>query len=349
MHLQNLSLLLLVAIFAAGAVAIWIAGTYLSKSTDILSRRFGLGEALGGMILLAFVTNLPEIAIVISAAAQHKVSLAVGNILGGISIQTVVLVVLDAFGASKTSLTYQSSSLTRALEAMLVIAVLSVVVMGHQLPASLTFFRCTPQSLLIVIVWIAGLKLIAKAGKGLPWQLKQNNDQQQDKKDKNGEMKKKSTGYVLATFITTAIVTLVAGLALERSSDVISGKIGMDGVLFGATVLAAATSLPEVSTGLAAMKAKQYELAVSDIFGGNAFLPVLFVLAAVISGNSVIPAANKADIYLTGLAIMLTGIYIWGIIFKSPKKILAMGIDSFIVLLTYIAGVAGLFAVASGS
>ena len=63
--------------------------------------------------------------------------MAVGNILGGIAIQTVVLVVLDAFGVrGREPLTYRAASLSLVLEGVLVIAVLTVAVMGSQLPST---------------------------------------------------------------------------------------------------------------------------------------------------------------------------------------------------------------------
>ncbi|MDR7166418.1 Ca2+/Na+ antiporter [Nocardia kruczakiae] len=37
---------------------------------------------------------------------------------------------------------------------------------------------------------------------------------------------------------------------IERSGEELFGRCGRSGVVFGATVLAAATSLPELSTGL---------------------------------------------------------------------------------------------------
>jgi len=73
----------LVAIFAACAAAIWVAGIKLSQTTDVLATRLHFGEALGGLILLALATNLPEIAITASAAIAHNLDIAIGNILGG--------------------------------------------------------------------------------------------------------------------------------------------------------------------------------------------------------------------------------------------------------------------------
>ena len=96
--LSSLSLPVLLLIFVGAAAAVWVAGLKLSDTTDVLSGHLGLGEALGGLIILAIVTNLPEIASTSSAALRQNLGVATGNILGGIAIQTVVLVILDIFG-----------------------------------------------------------------------------------------------------------------------------------------------------------------------------------------------------------------------------------------------------------
>jgi len=144
-----------------------------------------------------------------------------------------------------------------------------------------------------------------------------------------------------------ALVTLVLGVTLERGGDAIAGHIGLSGVLFGATVLAAATSLPELSTGLTSVRSGDYQLAISDIFGGNAFLPVLFLLATLLSGKAVLPHAHPTDIYLTAVACLLTLVYAAGLLFRPERRFAGMGVDSLVVLGLYVIGVAGLFEIAA--
>jgi cation:H+ antiporter len=85
-------------------------------------------------------------------------------------------------------------------------------------------------------------------------------------------------------------------------------------------------------------------MAVSDIFGGNAFLPVLFLMASFIGGDAILPNLKPSDIYLTVLGIILTGIYMIGMVIHSKNQILRMGIDSFIALIVYLIGLIGLVA-----
>src|SRR3954452_1062466 len=248
--MSGLPTLVLVLIFLAAAIAIGVAGIELSNQTDVLSTRLHLGTALGGLILLALATNLPEIAIVASAAVSGDVGVAVGNILGGIAIQTVVLVVLDVFGVrGDRPLTYRAASLVLVLEAALVVSILAVVVAGTQLPNDLIAFRMTPGAVLIVILWAAGLFLLQRAGHALPWHesgeapdnQKPARGHSQQTAEKNASDRGVSTAKAATIFGVAALATLISGVVLERSGEAISGDIGLSGVLFGATVLAAAT------------------------------------------------------------------------------------------------------------
>lgn len=344
----SLPLISLIPIFLIAATAVWIAGIQLSKTTDIIDTRYGVGEALGGLIILAITTNLPEIAIVVSGALTNNIDIAIGNILGGIAIQTLVLVLLDGLGlGQKAALTYVAASLQLVLEGILVIGVLVISIMGTQLPQSIVFARIAPGDLLIIAAWLIGLWLINKARTGLPWHEEgRAPDTARPEQNRSHEkIKKWSAPRLFLVFMISALVTLAAGFILEESGSAIAANIGWSGVLFGSTILAAATSLPEISTGLAAIKIGDYTLAVSDIFGGNAFLPILFLPATLLSGQSVLPQAQRADIYLGSLGALLTTVYLYGLIFRPKRQIFCLGADSVVVLILYIVGIAGLFTI----
>ena len=103
MSFTNLSSTLLLSLFLIATIAIWISGIKLTKAIDAITTHFGLGEAFGGMVFLAIVTNLPEIAITAVAAYHSDYDIAISNILGGIAIQTVVLSLIDVFGVGRSA------------------------------------------------------------------------------------------------------------------------------------------------------------------------------------------------------------------------------------------------------
>ena len=133
-----------------------------------------------------------------------------------------------------------------------------------------------------------------------------------------------------------APVDAAAAISLELENDQ------------GDPVLAASTALPEVSTGIASVRMGDYQLAVSDIFGGNAFLPVLFLWAGLLSGTAVLPQITAVDIYLTGLVILLTVVFVWGLIARPQRRIGPIGVDSAVALALYLVGMIG-FATFAGA
>src|SRR5436190_1816486 len=142
---------LLSILFVAGAAVTWAAGVGLSRATDALDIRLRLGEELGGVLLLAFAGSLPELAITVSAAAQGNLDLAAGNLIGGIAIQTMVLVLCDVAAGPDRPLTFLVGALTPVLEGMLVILVVSGVLMGALLaPTTAIGGVVSPASVAIV-------------------------------------------------------------------------------------------------------------------------------------------------------------------------------------------------------
>ena len=186
---------LLLLIFLAAAGATWAAGILLSKATDALDARLGLGDAIGGLILLSIAGSLPELAITISADSQGNLQLAAGNLIGGIAIQTMVLVLCDIAVGPQRPLTYLVGRLTPVLEGLLVVILVAGVEMGALLKRSTAIGGVVnPASLGIVVVWIVGLYVIQREAKDPRWSI---------------EMPAcTANGWLVATIPRRAIVTL---------------------------------------------------------------------------------------------------------------------------------------------
>ncbi len=337
---------LLLLVFLGGAVATWLAGVELSKTTDALDRRLGFGEELGGLILLAVAGSLPEVAITVSAALGGNLDLAAGNLIGGIVTQTMVLVVCDLF--ARRPLTFLVGSLIPVLEGLLVIVVVSLVLLGGLLPASVAIGGVvSPSSIAIVLVWTAGIVVVDRVRRNAKWEVVMHGAQpgrpHHRMKVPNVPLphEQKSTASIALRFGVACVVTLGAGVALELTGNGLADRAGVNGVVFGATFLALATALPEISSGIEAVRLGDNQLAVGDIFGGNAFQVCLFLPADLIAGTPVLPLAGRLNAWLASVGIVLTAIYTMGIVVRAERPA-RLGPDSILALVVFALGIAGL-------
>jgi cation:H+ antiporter len=341
----------LVLVFLAGVGATWVAGVILSRTTDTLDARLGLGEELGGILLLAVAGSLPELAITVSAAAQGNLGLAAGNLIGGIAVQTMVLVICDAVAGRQRPLTFLVGALTPVLEGMLVVLVVSAVLMGALLKPSTSIGGVvSPASVAIVVVWMAGVYVINRVRKDPRWKVSMPGSapgrrRRQRVQEAAHPYAGRSTARVAGLFLGACTVTLAAGVALELSGNKLADRADVNGAIFGATVLAAATALPEISSGVAAVRLGDNALAIADIFGGNAFQVCLFLVADLIAGRPVLPTTGHLNSWLASLGVALTAIYAIGVVARPSRARFRLGPDSLLAMLVFALGVAGMFAV----
>ena len=350
--MESLSTVALVGIFTVGAIATWIAGIYLSLTTDALDFRWKLGDALGGMVLLSVSGSLPEMAITMSAAAQHNLPLAAGNLIGGIAMQTMVLAICDMFVKGEKPLSYLVGSLMPVLEASLVMAIVAIVFMGSMLPPSIAVFGVSPASMVIILVWVLGIAILNKVRNSPAWEITMQGSKPGRPHRRiphptvNHPYEKWSTTRISMLFLIGSIVTLAAGVALAVSSAALSDRFHINGVVFGATILAAASALPEISTGIAAVRLGDHQLVMSDVFGGNAFQLCLFVLADIVAGTPALPLSGVENGWLAAVGILLTALYASSVVMRPSKRYLRLGLDSLVAILAFVVGIAGLMLIA---
>jgi cation:H+ antiporter len=236
-----------------------------------------------------------------------------------------------------------------------VILVVAGVEMGALLKPTVTIFgRISPASVAIVVIWSAGLFAINRARKDPRWSVEMPGSKPGRR---HGERRHPaqlhpfeghSTQFVASLFGAACAVTLGAGVLLEMSGNELANRVGVNGVIFGATVLAAATALPEISSGIAAVRLGDHALAIGDIFGGNAFQVCLFLVADIVAGRPVLPSAGNLNALLAALGVALTAVYGFGVISRPEHCRFRLGPDSLLALTLFSLGVAGMFFVRPG-
>jgi cation:H+ antiporter len=262
----------------------------------------------------------------------------------------MVLLVCDFAVGPSRPLTYLVGALTPVLEGLLVILVVAGVELGALLKESTAIGgRVSPASLGIVVIWVLGLYVINRVRKDPRWSVSMpgsrpgRHRRAQPHPEQPHPYAGATTARVALVFGLGCAVTLGAGVALEASGSDLANRLGVNGVIFGATVLAAATALPEISSGIAAVRLGDHALAIGDIFGGNAFQVCLFLVADLVAGKPVLPSAGNLNAWLAALGVALTAVYGFGVIGRPQHTHARLGPDSLLALALFGLGIAGLF------
>jgi cation:H+ antiporter len=263
----------------------------------------------------------------------------------------MVLVVCDVASSRTTALTYLVGSLTAVMEGLLVVFVVAEVIGGALLPPSDSIGPVSPASIAIVVTWLGGIAVLKEVRNRPAWDcaMPGSSPGRPHRRVRHpAEPKRRLTSSphrAIAVFVVASAVTLGAGIVLEVAGSDLADRANINGVVFGATVLATATALPEISSGIAAVRLGDNALAVADIFGGNAFQVCLFLVADLVAGQPVLPSAGKANGWLAALGVVLTVVYSFGVVVRLKRAYVGLGVDSILVVAIFALGIAGLYAI----
>lgn len=123
-------------------------------------------------------------------------------------------------------------------------------------------------------------------------------------------------GLLWLQLAATAVVILVASNFLVKSADVIALKTGLGRTFVGVVLLATATSLPELATGLGSiLVVDQPDLAVGDALGSNVVnLFIIGILDMWWRNGPILNAVGTTPVLIGTLGIAVTSLAILAII-----------------------------------
>jgi cation:H+ antiporter len=329
-----------VAIFTLAAGLVWLAGTRLARYAAAIGDQTGLEQAFAGMLLLGCLTSLPEVANVVTASHFGNPALAVNNLLGSAAINVVLLAVVDtAIGRQAlTAGVARSSTLMLAALCMLVLALVAAAVTS----GDIAFAGVGLWSAGLCVASIGAFWLSAAYGGRAPWVLR--GAEPPVERDRGARKVEESLPRLLAKTAAAAAVILVAGYALSQTGDGLARQTGLGAGLVGFLLIGFATSLPELSTLTAAIRMRRNAMALGEVLGTN-FVNISLILVAdlMFTGGPVINELGSFEVVSALLGLLLTGIYLIGLLEHRDRVVLRMGYDSLAVIVVFVGGAALLF------
>lgn len=327
------TLLASIIAFGVATLAIIIAGCRLTKLADELADRTGMGEALFGILLLAGVTSLPDLAAALSAAIDSRADLAMSAVMGSIALNLAFLGIADMV-YRKANLEHAAASPVNLMLAGLLIVLVTLPLLATVMPP-LAQWRVHPVTPLIAGVYLFGVHLVRRTKARPMWFARQT---RQTVPDTPAPQQSGNLALSWLAFIALAIATGISGWLVMEAAKGLADHSGISDTLVGGLAVALATSAPELVTTVAAVRYGALTLAISNIFGTNCF-NVLIVAAADAgySPGSIYHA--KAPVQMTwGLvSILMTAILLLGMLRRETYGIGRIGFESVLILAIYAA------------
>jgi cation:H+ antiporter len=144
---------------------------------------------------------------------------------------------------------------------------------------------------------------------------------------------------LVLAFLVSAAVIVAGGTFLARAGDVIAARTKLGGLWVGSVFLAFATSLPEITTDIAAVRIGAPDLAAGDLFGSSmANMVILALIGLMPAGRGVFRKVTLDHALYASLAVIMTCIAAITILMRPTVSLLGIGPGSILLLATYAVG-----------
>ena len=304
------------------------------KSADILidssskiARRFGISSFIIGITVIAFGTSAPELAVGVISAINHKNQLSLGNIIGS-SLSNIALIV--GIAAFIMPFNVRDTVVKREMP----------ILLGVQMILGVMLFvdgRLSRMEGIILLLGFLGFIIYvfsdAKNSINIQFDAEGDIDTDGDGNQLSQEADTKPKNESILKLLFFSLISLlglfIGGNLTVDSSTRIAQTLGLSETLIGLTVVALATTMPELITSIMAALKKEPDIVLGNCIGSNIFNSLLVLgISSVIS-----PIVVESRLWIDVIAMLILTIFV--LLMSLKKKKLQRGTGVFL-LISYI-------------
>lgn len=270
-----------------------LGANWLVNGATSIGVKAKLSPLIIGLTIVAFGTSLPEMIVNVFACIKGSPGLAIGNIIGS---NTMNILLILGVSAMIFPIDVSRISIRMDIPAGF-LATAAITLMAND------FFRGTAAT----INWVEGIVLLLMGMGYLLLTFKKNTELSED----SGAQQELPWGKTIFELIIGIIGLYIGGELVSNNAQHLALHWGMSESTVGLTVVATATSLPELITSIVAALKKNSAIAIGNVLGSN--ILNIFMVLGISSLITPLPFDAKMNqqllILFAANAIMLTVVF----------------------------------------
>lgn len=280
-------------LFALGIIFLIKGANYLVEGASSLSKKLGMPTLIVGLTIVAFGTSMPELIVNIFSAINGSTDIAFGNIIGS-NIANILLVL--GIVTLMSPIKIERSIIWREIPFSLLAVLVLFLVSNYLLIDKINIDFLTKVSGLVFLAFFVTFLYYTF------WAAKKSRSKL--RLVDIGIHKHKN--HVIFFMILFGLVGLyLGGRWIVEGAIFVSRQLGFSEFLISATIIALATSLPELATGITAARRNETGLAVGNVVGSNIFNIFWILGVTSLIAPLAIPNFINFDMIFLGFATLL--------------------------------------------
>lgn len=328
-----------IVLLVLGVIIVLKGADWLTDGAVNIATRFGVSQMVIGLTIVAMGTSMPEFCVSMVSALKGTPDLAVGNVVGSNTLNTLLIVGCSALVAP---IMVKRSSVKRDIPFAVVASLLmllfcldgaigrvdaAVLFAGFCLFmfVTLKYAKTTEgPAAAVATSGAATTTAISEASTSQASSSEASSSETSAPEASSSETSAPEASQASGTSMLKAVVMLVVGLLcliagsnmFVDNASFVASSLGVSDAVIGLTIMAGGTSLPELATSMVSAKKGNSDIAIGNVIGSN-----VFNILMIIGITGLVKPMHIAGITTLDLIMMLASMLLMWFFCRTTYKV----------------------------